>query len=1540
MDKRISQIVGVATLFLALLWTTPAAVIAADPPLGVVVRLDSEADAYVLASQPSTNYGSGPIGVIPDGQGLVRFDLSALPADAIIQEAVLRMMPVDIVGTDASTITVDRMDGAWREMAVNWGNLPSSTTTEASATVSTYDWITWDVTATVTEWHTDAAHNYGFGLNTADLGVYFHSKETGDAPQLVITYTFPDEHDDPLHPEARPHPDLGDAPDSTNHHGVVNIAYPDGTAGSFPTVWEDPGNPSGPKHLNESGEAWLGRFLSSEREADIGPDADGVNNILAGGVDNANNDRGDDGWLNRRAPFVHCAITTLRVRVSKAPGSKLDRMILNAWFDGSRDGDWQDVDVCVDAEGQSHRAFEWVVQNHVVDLTTIPTGGHRDIVVNTVRVLNQTPDRSHWVRFTLSEHRLDSPAVDRLPDGRGPQHPNSFQHGETEDYHRRPEPHGEPGKLDLNKTARTESDIVRPGDTVNYQIEVAHEGGSGPAGAVLVDELPRGMRLVGRPEFSVAAHRVSPHGVVVRDNKIIWAGLMSPGAKFKINYAMRAVPCFDGQTHRIRNEVTLRPTRGTAHNAEAVVALRCHEIDPGAIEISRVLLADDAAIVDNEVPIDELSDLLPQNRFRIRSTFTNKLDQSITLGLRSFERVVPANEQDSQAASVDSQSEATNLDKLTLAAGETKSFIQEIEASEELDRDALVEVDLISELAFCLLGEDAFVCPGAESIRHAPPVRIHIRHRDLGDAPDSSNHFGVNMHAYAGTNAHFPTVYDPSTGTPPGPVHLFPGPFHLGRLVSREVEADRGRDADPFNNLHPRRDQANLDRRDDGLRPRSLDFVDCESATVSVAVTISPLAVAYLHQQGGQGYLNMWLDSNRDGDWADVAACETEGEQTARALEHIVVDHAVDADALGPGWHVIQVETGLVSWPEKHGERPVWLRVTLSEHPSNKTLADDDFAYGDGRGYLAPFVLGETEDYKIHLGDLVDGADVAVHKRGTARKDFEREEDSVVGRTYWHIRYWNQGLETAQNTVIRDVLPPELDVTSGSLTIRTNRDLTYELNGHEITFNVGELESERGGHIVIRADYAIPDAEAAAVTNRVAISATNDANPENNRGQATVQLGLRAPVITWPGNGSTCDGELEVRGRVRRNALVDLYLNDALIATVAADDQGRWNHSLSLEDGTHDLYAIARLDDISSLKSRTKTVIVDSSLVYDPLSVVFVDENGNHRRPRDENGRTDAAGWGLHLRPNTEYVVAVRVCCGDPNASVTLDIPGVGVVELLYSEERDRFIGEFTTGDIADEPSSEAMSLSITCDGTTYTFDGTILIDPEGVVYDVYTGQLLAGANVACMEAQANAATGNSATTFALWDAEAFGQINPQSTLADGYFSFWTPQGTYQLEVSRDGYQSYRSWDIQVIDELVRYDVPLSPAIEAEADHVIEITESGFSPAVLTAQPGAVIEWVNMDLSNHSVTADAAVSAPIIGMSNGTWDSGLLAAGESYKLRFDAEGSFGYSDHENGMNEGTIIVASVEDTPAEPSDGDETPADSDQLQLYLPLVLE
>ena len=405
-----------------------------------------------------------------------------------------------------------------------------------------------------------------------------------------------------------------------------------------------------------------------------------------------------------------------------------------------------------------------------------------------------------------------------------------------------------------------------------------------------------------------------------------------------------------------------------------------------------------------------------------------------------------------------------------------------------------------------------------------------------------------------------------------------------------------------------------------------------------------------------------------------------------------------------------------------------------------------------------------------------------------------------------------------------------------------------------------------------------------------------------------------------PGDGTTCENDVTVFGRTVPGSEVDLYVDDVLAGTTAAGKQGRWELALTLAEGDHALKAVARRGGHSSPPSASMAITVDSALSWSPLSLRFMDSRGRSIRPVDEEGRTDATGWRIRLHPNATYTVAVKLCCTLPGATVELIVSDTRTVTLTDADGDQVYAGVFTSSHATHTGGS--LVLVVQCGEDVVRNDGAVLIDPEGVVSDIKTLVPLNAASVACQQGQSTPAGVGTATVFDLWPAADYGQSNPLTTGGDGYFSFFTPAGIYRLEVTRSGYQSYRSTDIVVVDAAVRHDLALTPVVDETAHHVVAVSEAGFEPAFLQVQMGDVVEWVNMDAAGHTVTADAVLTAA---SSRTRFDSGQLLPGESYRFRFDQTGTYTYADGMDLANTGSIQVTEQEAVLS--------------LRLFLPVVV-
>ncbi len=1282
--------------------------------------------------------------------------------------------------------------------------------------------------------------------------------------------------------------DFGDAPDSTdNHHASPNIAYPGPIQGRFPTVWDGVPAvaPSGPVHFDLT-EVWLGERVTAEAFADQGFDTDGVNNILlsAGGVVSpllSDRDGADDGWLNPRVPIVHCRQTFLKVRVSRAAGIQTGRMYLNVWFDGNRDGDWKDVAPC---EDDRLRAHEWIVKNYVIDTSLI--SGSQDFLIPTSLVLNEKPDGVAWVRFTLSESPAVRPSTGAPADGRGPAYPAGFEMGETEDYRYQPFNEGDPGTLVITKTASANQ--VAIGDILEYRVTLEHHGGTASIYSGITDVLPAEVQLAGSPVVTevnptvvpLIAHfdpGTGPSGAVG------WAGQLSPGAKVLLAFPVEVVACPSphSQTERpIVNVARAYYPDGTVIQDQAKTLVVCDPQPEPELTLTKRVIIDHTSEAD--------AALLPGYHATFELTLKN-------LGVMT--RTVHISDDLPSGLIAVSASSGQGVVQI-IAGGHTVVWDGEIVPQQEVRIHIRVRGDASFRCDRVLVNQAHWFSGGYTG--KSNPVRIFFRCRDLGDAPDSTNHFSpITMTAYPATPpviARYPTVYSDTMTSIHGPMHIYPHPFHLGRRVSFEVEADIGPDMDGVNNLIPLKDLANRDRWDDGLNPSQVVFKHCEITRFPVVVSIAPQALPLLRPSNGLGYLNVWLDGNRDGDWADVHDCPT---YNGVVPEHIVVDWPVNANALGPGLHVIYVSTiEPVYWPSK---RPAWLRATLSERPSNKTIAAG--AFGDGRGYSKPFKLGETEDY-VWRQPEEGPVDLGIEKYGRLRLTFDPETQQVWWLAQWKVTYRNHGGTTAPATQLID----HYSANQTLIGVHSHPPLPLT-GGNPMTFTIGSLAPGAGGWVLLRTRLPINTPPGTVITNTAVITDGPDGNPADNRTVVTLTVPTRRPIIVTPRPGTTCTGTLEVRGRAQAGVNVELYVNGGLVATVPVDAAGRWMHTLTLSDGTYDLHAIARSNGSTSAPSPVVRIIVDSTLTWDPLSLRFVDEDGHVILPKDAAGRMDPNGWRVFLRRDTIFTATVRVCCTDPGAQVKLEIPYVGDVPLVDPDNDRIFEGSFQTPNAG--PIVGPLRLCTICDLIQVCSDGSVLIDPEGTVFDLTQTQALAGANVGCTAFQGDGQ--GDGLGYVLWDAEAYGQKNPQTTLDDGYFSFFTPAGTYRLEVDRAGYQPFRSWDLVVVDEPVHYDVPLTPALNETPDYTVTIGAVGFDPAYLVVEPGAVVAWLNTDLDWHTTTSltptviYAGAGLTALGSRDG-WDSGLLDAGDVYHRRLDAVGTYTYYDHQNGVSIGTIEV--------------------------------
>ena len=204
-------LIGVGLVIALLTHTAPSAAQSRVPAAAAAPDANYAApivqDSWIDANQPGANFGGDAslhvgqavdptTGQLGERQTLAQFDLSGLPAGAIIVNATLQLYQTAASGSDAYQIRPDAALASWQEAAVTWNNRPATGNQGDPAVTLDYasGWKQWDVTQIVRAWHTGQTPNYGIalvGLNPVGVPPserVFASRNATVWPTLTIVY--------------------------------------------------------------------------------------------------------------------------------------------------------------------------------------------------------------------------------------------------------------------------------------------------------------------------------------------------------------------------------------------------------------------------------------------------------------------------------------------------------------------------------------------------------------------------------------------------------------------------------------------------------------------------------------------------------------------------------------------------------------------------------------------------------------------------------------------------------------------------------------------------------------------------------------------------------------------------------------------------------------------------------------------------------------------------------------------------------------------------------------------------------------------------------------------------------------------------------------------------------------------------------------------------------------------------------------------------------------------------------------------------------
>ncbi|MDI6781125.1 MAG: Ig-like domain-containing protein [bacterium] len=368
---------------------------------------------------------------------------------------------------------------------------------------------------------------------------------------------------------------------------------------------------------------------------------------------------------------------------------------------------------------------------------------------------------------------------------------------------------------------------------------------------------------------------------------------------------------------------------------------------------------------------------------------------------------------------------------------------------------------------------------------------------------------------------------------------------------------------------------------------------------------------------------------------------------------------------------------------------------------------------------------------------------------------------------------------------------PDDILTITGLTIASSTVFIY-INSIEI----GSVTSNGNGEISFTTP--ILDDGLNEITARVKDSVGN-ISPSSYPVKVTIGI---PPIIISPVSGKTSKStDIVISGKCRANASVGVYLDSVNMGTATVTNCTFSYTLTNLAAGTHTV-TVNAVKGAKSGFSNIVTLMIQPDLPIDPVGVNISSPRGTeHPMSMDEDNNVSVS-----LQSTITVTVPV---IGTPTAvyikysgttAAMSDNDHDGIYE--YSFKPYLLRGNVPLTIVIEYPSGQSYEVNI----------GSLLIDPDGHVYNTVTLEKVVDAVVTCYWFS------TATTTWEIWPAWDYPfnnvpQINPQTTTTgnDCYYSFMVPAGKYYVHAVCPGYKTYQSGVLEVIDDPVHHDIYMEP---------------------------------------------------------------------------------------------------------------------------------
>jgi uncharacterized repeat protein (TIGR01451 family) len=539
------------------------------------------------------------------------------------------------------------------------------------------------------------------------------------------------------------------------------------------------------------------------------------------------------------------------------------------------------------------------------------------------------------------------------------------------------------------------------------------------------------------------------------------------------------------------------------------------------------------------------------------------------------------------------------------------------------------------------------------------------------------------------------------------------------------------------------------------------------------------------------------------------------------APNYVPYRHTYEASEVGTELNIVMKKAAFVHGKvvDKNNKPLKYVYVTAYKAMDNpaegsKELADyKGWARTGTDGY---FIINglESGEYDLHITNY-QLPDLVERKVQTATDGFvfmlqEKGEGSFVGAgngltaskqtvvpgksIQYRLSYQNNGSADVENIPLKVTLPANVDIIEQSV----------QLNGKPVAWNNGAVNVEK-----------VAKGETGSLTFEVKVKAGSESivqttamiNDSVVQPAEVLSAVTNVLFVTINAPATTAQQKIKVYGHAQTGSAVEVYANGALLTKVNVD--GRWWFAdvtlpvkVATEEESFTLVAKV-LDGTESVTSEQVVVNYSPSIAQIQDLTVYAGWNGNVKL----NPYTGVATFAIVEKTPLDTTVVFDEEID--SASITF----LGETYDMKTQNKKTFT--FDGRRLGDWSSygEQLLELTYTKGDVTITLpimEIIVLIDPSGYVFEGSMDAPLAGVT-AVVEQLVNG-------EWVRWNADFFGQINPQMTDENGRYGWDVIQGDWRVIFTKEGYEPYISRIVSVPPPETQLNVPLV----RKADPIVE----------------------------------------------------------------------------------------------------------------------